>query len=218
MKFAPYLKGNIINVSGWKDIDKEGKKYADYFKNAETYTISNYKAELKGIQGYENEIFLDLTAELDKSLIKKYDVVFNHTTLEHIYKVKDAFKNLCLLSKNIVIIVVPFLQQVHGSYDDYWRFSPSVIKKLFEENGLSLIYLSFNNHKKASIYIFAIGSRNPDKEKEIFNAEFTNKYENYNMDEFQNCIGCRAINNSYFFKLKRKIMKVIRKCKNKIIN
>jgi len=212
------LKGNIINVSGWKDIDKEGKKYADYFKNAETYTISNYKAELKGIQGYENEIFLDLTAELDKSLIKKYDVVFNHTTLEHIYKVKDAFKNLCLLSKNIVIIVVPFLQQVHGSYDDYWRFSPSVIKKLFEENGLSLIYLSFNNHKKASIYIFAIGSRNPDKEKEIFNAEFTNKYENYNMDEFQNCIGCRAINNSYFFKLKRKIMKVIRKCKNKIIN
>lgn len=204
-KFSHLFSGKIINVSGWKDIDKEGNKYRDYFINAKSYEISNFNAELKGLQGFDNEFFLDLTNDLDIDLFDKFDVVFNHTTLEHIYDVKKAFKNLCLLSKDIVIIIVPFLQQMHGNYDDFWRFSPLAIKKLFEENDLTLLYLNFNNHKKTSVYIFAIASKNPENWKSQFSYKFSSRCKNNILDEFPNYIGCRAISNSILYRIKRKL-------------
>lgn len=159
-KFAYLFNGKAVNVSGWKDIDKEGKKYRDYFPNISEYWITNYKSEARGFQGdQENELYLDLTEELDSTLFEKFDVVFNHTVLEHIFNVNKAFENLCKLSKNIVIIVVPFLQEQHADYGDYWRFTPLVIDKLFFQNGLKLIYINYNDNKNDSIYIFAIGAK-----------------------------------------------------------
>ncbi len=211
-KFAHLFSGDIVNVSGWTDTDKEGDTYKNYFKNAKNYFISNYKSELKGLQGYKNEFYLDLTAELDEKYINRFDVVFNHTTLEHIYDIKKAFRNLCLMSKDIVILIVPFLQQMHGTYGDYWRFTPLSIKKLFEENGFTLLYLSFNNHKKTSVYIFCIATKNPQKWKNFFNYEFSYKVKKKPfLDEFPNLIGCRAIINSIFYRLNRKIRNTLRK-------
>jgi len=203
-------------VSGWKDIDKEGGKYKDYFINAKSYFISNYKSELKGMQGYENEFFLDLTQDLKKEYVERFEVVYNHTTLEHIFEVKNAFKNLCLLSKDIVIIIVPFLQQMHGNYDDFWRFTPITIKKMYEENKLTLLYLSFNNQKNTSVYIFAIGSKYPEKWKEKIPEQFDYTCKKQKFDEFQNFIGCRAITNPFQFRFKQKILQIIRKIKNQI--
>lgn len=156
-KISPFFKGDIINVSGWRDEDKEGGHYSDYFLNKTSYTITNFKSEMRGFQGMDNEVFLDLAADLPVSMINGYDVVFNHTVLEHIYEVHKAFANLCLMAREAVIIVVPFLQPMHSNYGDYWRFSPMAIKRMFEDNGLSLQYLTFNNNNFASVYIFAIG-------------------------------------------------------------
>ena len=111
--------------------------------------------------------FLDLEKELDTKYDKKFDIVFNHTTLEHIFNSFIAFKNLCQLSKDLVIIIVPFLQEEHGNYGDYWRFTPQTIKKLFEINNFNLIYLNYNDSSSESIYIFAIGSRNTNYQKII---------------------------------------------------
>lgn len=97
-KFAHLFEGDIVNVSGWKDIDKEGRHYKDYFIKANSYTITNFKTEARGFQGYSNEIFLDLEKDLPANLYLHFDVVFNHTTLEHIYSVHKAFSNLCNLS------------------------------------------------------------------------------------------------------------------------
>ncbi len=172
-RFAHLFHGDVVNVSAWKDIDKEGRRYRDYFINAGSYTITNYKAEARGFQGEEGEIFLDLEADLPSELHLRFDVVFNHTTLEHIYRVDKAFANLCRMSKDIVILVVPFLQPYHGNYGDYWRFTPLVIKRLFEENGFYLVYQSFNNHRMSSVYIFSIATRWPDRWKDYFDWEFT---------------------------------------------
>jgi len=159
-KISHFFTGSIINVSGWKDYDKQGENYRDYFSSKCSYAISNYSGD-HGFQGVSGEIYIDQEEDLKPEYIEKFDVVFNHTTLEHIYNIKKAFQNLCLLSKDIVIIVVPFLQELHygENYKDYWRFSPYAIKKLFEENGLKLIYLNANNKKNESVYIFAVGSK-----------------------------------------------------------
>jgi hypothetical protein len=160
-KIAPFCRGSIINVSAWQDEDKEGTVYKKYFVNADSYMISNYKTEARGYQGVENEFFLDLTADLPNELVQKFDVVFNHTTLEHIFEVDKAFYNLCTLSKDLVIVVVPFMQEMHGDYGDFWRFTPLCMRKLFEKNGMEMIYCNFNNESNTSVYIFAVGSRKP---------------------------------------------------------
>ena len=172
-KFAHLFSGEVINVSAWKDQDKEGKRYREYFPNAQSYSISNYKAEVMGFQGFDNEFYLDLSQDPDPKYLRRFDVVFNHTTLEHIYNIQKAFANLCSLSRDIVILVVPFLQPMHGDYGDYWRLTPSTVRNLFAENDFTLLYLTFNNQKKASVYIFAIASRNPGKWRPLIGNDFT---------------------------------------------
>lgn len=163
-KIAPLLSGDIVNVSGWRDSDKEGKTYQlHYFTAASDYFITNWKSDARGYQGdLKNEFYLDLEKDLPKELVGRFDVVFNHTTLEHVFDMFKAFENLCSLSKDVVVVVVPFLQEQHGSYGDYWRFTPWAIKRLFQRNGLMLAYLNFNDTKKDAIYVFAVGARNQD--------------------------------------------------------
>lgn len=120
-RFAGLFEGDIVNVSGWKDMDKEGGFYRDYFSNASTYTITNYNPDKTSCKEKEPEIVLDLENRLPDELVSRFDVVFNHTVLEHVYDFRTAFHNLCLMTRDIVIIVVPFLQQmhVHDNYGDY---------------------------------------------------------------------------------------------------
>lgn len=160
-RFAPLFAGEVVNVSAWKDIDKFGRRYRDYFTAASSYTITNFRPEARGFQGGPGEIFLDLEQTLDPALQRRFDVVFNHTTLEHIYGLQQAFANLCAMSRDAVILVLPFLQQYHADYGDFWRVSPEALRRMFEANGLTLVYQSFNTHRQASVYTFSIAVRDP---------------------------------------------------------
>ena len=193
-KFGHLFSGKGVNVSGWKDIDKEGKKYRDYFSNISEYWITNYKSEARGFQGnQENEIFLDLEEDLDESMHGKFDVVFNHTVLEHIFDVNKAFENICKLSNDIVIVVVPFLQEQHAEYGDYWRFTPLAVEKLFQKNSMDMIYINYNDASDDSIYIFAIGTKDKNKWNKI-QTESTNQIKVIN--KFM--LGTKVIKNSIF--------------------
>ncbi len=191
-KFSSLFHGSVVNVSGWLDQDKEGTVYRQYFSRASAYTITNYKSEARGFQGKEGEIFLDLTEDLPENLVGKFDVVFNHTVLEHIYEVQKAFSNLCLLSKEVVILVVPFLQKMHADYGDYWRFTPLALKRMFEDNGMNLHYCSFNSHPFASVYIFAIGLKKGSKYAEVIPQQF-NYEDPKRVVPNENFIGIHAI-------------------------
>lgn len=157
-RFAPLFTGDVVNVSGWTDEDKQGSHYEKYFSQAESYTVTNYISGSKGLTGRDGEIFLDLEADVPDVLRHRFDVVFNHTTLEHVFECRIAFRNLCLLSRDVVIVVVPYIQQMHGStYGDFWRFTPQALRRLFEENGYGMRYCSANGADRASIYLFAMG-------------------------------------------------------------
>jgi hypothetical protein len=120
---------------------------------------------LEDIKGGEKELLLDLEVDINEELIGKFDVVFNHTTLEHVFNVFKAFENICKLSKDIVIIVVPFAQEQHENegYRDYWRFTPTCLRKLFKLQGMDVLYESANNDFNAATYLFFIASRNKNK-------------------------------------------------------
>lgn len=179
-KIAGFFTGNIVNVSAWDDRDKEGGYYKNYFKNKKDYYYTNYYGK-RGISNLKNEFFCDLSKDLPYELENKFDVVFNHTTLEHIFDVRKAFLNICKMSKDIVIIVVPFCQIQHETEDwkDYWRFTPSVMRELFRENKLTIIYESANNHINSAIYLFCIGSKNPER--------WNNKFQFFKKNKLNNC-------------------------------
>lgn len=167
-KHAHLFKGEVVNISGWKDIDKQGKTYRDYFSQASNYYISNHSTDKKGFQDNSDEILLDLEQEVPEELKDRFDVVFNHTVLEHVYYFHKAIDNLCLMSKDVIITVVPFLQQMHGydyegGYGDFWRFTPLALRKLFEERGYKAMYLSYSEHKLSSVYIYGVFSKQPQK-------------------------------------------------------
>lgn len=160
-KLAHLFSGKIINVSGWKDEDKEGGFYKDYFINADSYYLSNYGG--KRGESVDQHFEIDLEGDIHCDLIEKFDVVFNHTTLEHIFDVFKATSNLCKMTKDIVVIIVPFVQPVHhqSSYLDYWRFTHYSLKKLLERNGLETIYLSSSPFTNSGIYHLCVGSKKP---------------------------------------------------------
>ena len=171
-RWGKLLPGSVINVSGWKDGDRANGFYRDYFVQCTQYAVSN----IKGARGHEadsglrekgiQEIFLDLTKPLPNELKQQFDVAFNHTTLEHIFDIEVAFKQLCDLSKDIVIIVVPFLQSVHfieGSFSDFWRPTPFAMEALFKKNGFEILYQSNNDNPVNNVYLFCVATRNADK-------------------------------------------------------
>lgn len=202
------FSGKAINVSGWLDSDKEGSSYKNYFENIEEYYISNYESAFKGFQGNNNEILLNLENDIDGELINKFDVVFNHTALEHIFDFQKAFYNLCLMSKDVVVVVVPFIQEQHAEkadYNDYWRFTPIAVKKMYELNNLDLIYLNYNDVQDSSIYIVAIGSKNPGNWKSL-QTDPNNKLN----DVDTRVIGKKIIVNSIFFKIKNLLKRYIK--------
>ncbi len=197
-KFARLFEGDIVNVSGWQDKDKEGDEYKNYFKNKKSYTITNYKTEAMGFQGTEGEIFLDLEKELPNDLVGKFDVVFNHTVLEHVFEIEQAFKNLCLMSKDVVILVIPFLQQMHTDYGDYWRMTPLAVKKMFEKNNMHLQYLSFNGQRNASVYIFAIAVKDKEKWTPLIQEKVQILTEKKSYDGYKNYAGSNAMPNFWY--------------------
>jgi hypothetical protein len=166
-KIAPLFRGDIVNASAGDDVDKEGSHYESYFSNRDAYFLTNYNpGTFRGYRGRPNEFLIDLTQDLPEELVGRFDVAFNHTTLEHIFEVRIAFRNLCLLTKDVLIVVVPFMQDQHeieGAYKDYWRFTPSVLRTLFAENGLQTIYEAVTPYADTTTYLFFVGTKHPER-------------------------------------------------------
>jgi hypothetical protein len=167
---APMCDGRVVNVSAGDDEDKEGAAYAGYFSAATSYTLTNFRAAYRGFQGRPNEIELDLSQPLPAGLAGSFEVVFNHTTLEHVFEVRTAFRGLCDLSTDLVIVVVPFAQVQHENvgYQDFWRFTPTCLRALFAENGLDVVYEAANDDFNASVYLFVVGSRHAERWRSRF--------------------------------------------------
>mgnify|MGYP006431503015 FL=1 len=182
---AHLFEGKVINVSGSDDLDKSvsffeyyfgnydsGIPYKNYFIGASEYWISNYPNDNTPLDVEKDKlIYLDLEDSLDTDLKEKFDVVFCHTVFEHIFDIFTAFENLCNLSNDIVIFIVPQCQKVHDynrGYKDYWRFTPFSIEKLFEQNGMKPLVRKTTTGLSSSLYLYYVASKKPKKWENMF--------------------------------------------------
>jgi hypothetical protein len=211
-KFSRAFGGDVVNVSAWNDQDKEGRRYRDYFSSASSYSTTNYLAEAKGFHdSLENQLFLDLEKELPDDLRGRFDVVFNHTVLEHVFDVDRAVANLCQMASDIVILVVPFMQHQHAAYGDYWRFTPEGVSRLFRKNDMELLYINYNDRPNQSIYVFAIASKNPSKWVDIRN------HPDNRIDRLTEKVGHRVVRQSVLFRTGELIVRALGKLRRLVL-
>lgn len=169
-RVASLFSGRTLNVSGWKDEDKEGGHYRDYFLNASSYSVSNFSGS-RGVADGHSDLFLDLEADFPVDLQHCFDVVFNHTTLEHVYDIQTAVRNICSLSSDAVILVTPFLQSVHfidDAFGDYWRPTPMCLRRMLKENGFEVVYQVTNDNPWYIVYVMTVAVRNPETYRASF--------------------------------------------------
>jgi hypothetical protein len=62
---------------------------------------------------------------------------------------------------DLVMVVVPFAQVEHesDSHKDFWRVTPSCLRRLFELNGRNIAYEAANRDRNAANSYFFVGSR-----------------------------------------------------------
>ncbi len=165
-RIGALVAGDVLNVSGWRDADKQGRRYRDYFPKARSYTVSNFPSPRKGLADVPDSLPLDLTQPVPAHLRDRYDVVFAHTVLEHIFDVERAARGLAALSRDLVVVVVPLVQRQHGLDEgegDFWRFTPMALDRLFAPHGVRRVWAAMNEQPWWDVYVVWVGSRAPER-------------------------------------------------------
>lgn len=156
---------SVINVSGWKDSDKEGGYYKNYFIKEVDYYVSNYPDDKeKGVSNVD-DIQIDLAKLLPSELENKFDVAFNHTVLEHVINPEFAFDQISKLTKDVLITVIPWKQALHfnpGQFGDYYRISPFTMRRFYEKNNFTLLLEEYSPNYAPDTYLLYIGSKKPE--------------------------------------------------------
>lgn len=159
---------SVLNVSGFDDRDKQGGVYRDYFHFAGSYSLSYYPSDVcKGRADISNnnKIQVDLMKSLSDELLSRFDLVFNHTVLEHVKNPFVAYSNIVKMSNDLVLTVVPFRQQFHfipGQFGDYFRITPMGMRLLNELNGMTELFESTTPSPAGEIYIVSLATKLPE--------------------------------------------------------
>ena len=131
-----FIKEHISTFSG--PFLEVGSK--DYGTTQDLRSLFKSKGEYIGLDmeaGTGVDVVLDLTKDfkqVDTALGNiRFGAIFCFSVLEHCDNPFKMAENLTLLLKpgGMVCIGVPFSWQIHGYPNDYWRFTPEGLKKLF---------------------------------------------------------------------------------------
>jgi SAM-dependent methyltransferase len=71
---------------------------------------------------------------------QSFDLVICEQVLEHVPDLFTAVKNLFALCRpgGLLLVSTPFLLRIHGTPDDFWRFTPNGLKQLLEQGGFDV--------------------------------------------------------------------------------
>ncbi len=119
------IDGAILDVGG-----DPKSSYHQQLRGDHEITFANFSRKVQA------DIYFD-AQELWPVPSQSFDAVIMNNLLEHVFDhaavIREAFKALrpggCLVGS------VPFLYYVHGSPDDYWRYTHSTLSRLFSGAG-----------------------------------------------------------------------------------
>ncbi len=126
-----YKKLKTISVDGLI-LDLGGNfnsEYHDIIKGNHTFTSVNISAQYG----------CDMVFDIQKSFPvedEKFDAVICMNVLEHVYKFNNVIEETFRVLRHggSFIFAVPFMHHIHGSPDDYFRYTRSAIEEMLKEN------------------------------------------------------------------------------------
>ncbi len=122
-----YIDGNILDIGGSK---KSG--YHELIKGEHSIITANID------DNFGCDIVFDIQDKfpLDD---ESFDAVISFNVFEHVFDYGNSFKESfrVLKSGGKFIFAVPFMYQIHGSPDDFFRYTESAIKKLLVDSGFT---------------------------------------------------------------------------------
>jgi hypothetical protein len=127
--YANIVKGPILEV-GSRDYGNT-QNFRDLFAGEQYLGI-----DMQAGKGVDQ--VLDLADEfesIDKTLHgQRFKTIICMSVLEHCRDPFKMAKNIQALMTDdgILLVSVPFSWEIHGFPDDYWRFTPSGVKMLFQ--------------------------------------------------------------------------------------
>jgi len=146
-----YIKGRVLDIGGSQ---KSG--YYELLKDVEKIVTVNIDSE------YGCDLIFDIQEPFPLPS-DSFDHVICLNVLEHIYKfdnvVSESFR--VLNGGGSFIIAVPFMFQIHGSPDDYFRYTKSCLIRLLEEKGFSGIDVQELGAGLFSLIFQTIGGKIP---------------------------------------------------------
>lgn len=123
------LSGKILDLGGSK---KSG--YHDLIKGKHEITTVNINTDYG----------CDLVFDIEKKFPindNSFDNIFLINVLEHVYSFDNVFSesNRVLKKGGCIYVATPFMHQIHGSPNDFFRYSKSAIEKIVQNHGLEVI-------------------------------------------------------------------------------
>jgi SAM-dependent methyltransferase len=124
------LSGNVLDIGGSR---KSG--YHELVQGSPVFTVVNYGDMHPGQD-------LNFNAEEKFPLgDASYDHVLTMNVLEHIWDTHNVFSEVArvLKSGGLFVSAVPYMHHIHGSPDDYNRYTESAFKKYAERYGFEMV-------------------------------------------------------------------------------
>jgi len=125
-----------VKLSG-KVLDLGGGKKASYLPLIHgKYSVVSLNID----KDIEPTIIADITTTFPLK-DKEFDSAISFNTFEHIPTFETTFKETFRVLKNggKFIFSTPFLHQVHGSPNDYWRYTGSALENILTSSGFKVI-------------------------------------------------------------------------------
>lgn len=126
-RWCATVTGDVLSIGSGGDIDKEGRRYRQYFSAASRYVTSDIELSMGC------DLVLD-ARHMPEVGTESFDAVFCSGVLEHVDDCHAAVRECYRVLKpgGRFIVGVPFKQPVHRAPGDYWRFTEYGARQLLQ--------------------------------------------------------------------------------------
>jgi len=117
-RHAEKVTGKVLSIGSGGDLDWEGSRYRDYFKNSSAYFTSEISPTAK------TDLKVDMR-DMSQIASGMFDCIFCAGTLEHVDDMFGAMAETSRICKagGTLLLGVPFGQAIHRPPQDFWRMT-----------------------------------------------------------------------------------------------